>query len=166
MAKLKNRLTKPRLAKVPNEVNIAIYIYWILYVISVLVLFKDGKEQPVIVITSSLIVLAFTYWVTKKLREGRRWMRTLILVSTILNIIVSAKETVRLDTNAVFSFIGSLIILFLLYAKKNNQFFKPSKHKYSFDAFCDWYRRNTNKAILLSSTMILLILGVGYLFKN
>ena len=114
MAQIKTKSIKSKSIKIPNEVNIAVYLYWVLYVISVLVLFKNGKEHPLIIATSSLIVLAFTYWVTKKLREGKRWMRTLILVSTILNMIVLAKETTHLDTNALFSFIGSLIILFLL----------------------------------------------------
>ena len=153
--------------KAPKEIDIVVYIYWFLFAISIVFLLKENKEQLPIIIFSSLIVFAVTYWVTKKIKQGKNWMRTLLLVTTVLNTIIEIKQIASLDANSIFTLVVSLILLFLLYSKPSNVFFKassPSTSQLISIAF-EFYRKNAMKLTLVILGAFGLLVAISYLLQ-
>ena len=154
--------------KAPKEIDIVVYIYWFLFAISIVFLLKENKEQLPIIIFSSLIVFAVTYWVTKKIKQGKNWMRTLLLVTTVLNIIIEIKQIASLDANSIFTLAVSLILLLLLYSKPSNVFFKASSPSTSqlIGYVFKFYREYGVKITLIIFAFFSIWITIAFLYKN
>jgi hypothetical protein len=154
--------------KAPKEIDIVVYIYWFLFAISIVFLLKENKEQLPIIIFSSLIVFAVTYWVTKKIKQGLNWMRTLLLVTTVLNTIIEIKQIASLDANSIFTLVVSLILLLLLYSKPSNVFFKASSPSTSqlIGYVFKFYKEYGVKITLIIFAFFSIWITIAFLYKN
>jgi len=129
--------------KLPSSVYAAIYIIWMETVISFIYGFFNFNENTLNeagITTNALLFILFLYllliyWITKKLAQGRNWMRVLYTIMYVLFILFPLIYQVftylnggayKFDlANIAHQFISTVVIC-ILYSSSSNQHFNKN----------------------------------------